>query len=110
MSATVTTTSTMLTVTDTAGSLKISENQDRFRVLLHSSEDARSAAPDLVGKVSLVVTSPPYHNAIDYEQHAEDSSKNYRQRTSINYSNDYLPLMTRIWDECWEMLKPEVIL
>ncbi len=106
MNATIKSPSTILTMTDTDKSPMVSEDQDRFRVLLHSSEDARSAAPDLVGKISLVVTSPPYHNAIDYEQHAEDSSKNYRQRTSINYSNDYLPLMTRIWDEAWEMLKP----
>lgn len=106
MNATVPTPSTILTMTDTDTSPMVSEDQDRFRVLLHSSEDARSAAPDLVGKIGLVITSPPYHNAIDYEQHAEDSSKNYRQRTGINYSNDYLPLMTRIWDEAWEMLKP----
>lgn len=77
-----------------------------FRVLHHSSESASEAAPDLQGRVSLVITSPPYHNAIDYEQHAADSSKDYRQRTNINYANDYLPMMTRIWDEAWEMLKP----
>lgn len=106
MNAAVTTPSTILTMTDTDDSPMSAKDPNRFRVLLQSSEDARSAAPDLVGKIGLVITSPPYHNAIDYEQHAEDSSKNYRQRTSINYSNDYLPLMTRIWDEAWEMLKP----
>lgn len=106
LSAPVTATSTIFVMAGIDKYSMLSKNQDRFRVLLHSSEDARSVAPDLVGKIGLVITSPPYHNAIDYEQHAEDSSKNYRQRTNINYFNDYLPLMTRIWDEAWEMLKP----
>lgn len=82
------------------------EDPTHLRILLRSSTEARRAAPDLVGQVSLVITSPPYHNAIDYEQHALDSAKNYRQRSNINYSRDYLSLMTRIWDESWEMLKP----
>ena len=77
-----------------------------FRVLHDRSESASKVVPDLKGRVSLVITSPPYHNAIDYEQHAADSSKNYRQRANINYANEYLPLMTRVWNEAWEMLKP----
>lgn len=76
------------------------------RILLCSSTDASIAAPDLVGSIALAVTSPPYHNAIDYEQHAEDSTQNYRRRADINYANEYLKLMTDVWDACWEMLKP----
>jgi site-specific DNA-methyltransferase (adenine-specific) len=84
----------------------LAEDSTRYRILLRDSTQAQSAAPDLVGCVSLVITSPPYHNAIDYKQHAVDSSKNYRKRVDLNYANDYLSLMTRVWDESWEMLKP----
>jgi DNA modification methylase len=79
---------------------------ESHRILLSSSTEAPTAAPDLVGKVSLAITSPPYHNAIDYEQHAEDATKNYRRRADINYANEYLNLMTSVWDSCWEMLRP----
>ena len=77
-----------------------------FRILLESSENASIAAPDLMGKVALAVTSPPYHNAIDYESHAVDSSQNYRTRSNINYSGEYLDLMTSVWNSCWDMLRP----
>ena len=79
---------------------------ETHRILLSSSTEAPTTAPDLVGKVSLAITSPPYHNAIDYEQHAEDATKNYRHRGDINYANEYLSLMTNVWDSCWEMLRP----
>ena len=71
-----------------------------------SSENAREAAPEFVGRVSLVVTSPPYHNAISYESHQEDREANYRSRTQIDYAEEYLALMDRIWTECWHMLRP----
>lgn len=79
---------------------------DLHRIILGSSENALELAPDLVGKVALVVTSPPYHNAIDYEAHAEDTSKNYRTRSSIDYPDEYLPLMAHVWSVCWKMLRP----
>lgn len=76
------------------------------RFVIGSSEKMVDHAPDLVGKVSLVVTSPPYHNAIDYESHARDSSLNYRRRSEIDYANVYLPMIRSVWAACWEMLKP----
>ena len=63
-------------------------------------------APDLVGKVSLAVTSPPYHNAISYESHQVDPSANYRLRAKSDYANEYLALLDRVWTECWTMLRP----
>lgn len=77
-----------------------------FRLIHGSGENAPSLASDLQGDVALVVTSPPYHNAIDYEQHAADATQNYRKRLNINYAADYLPLLTRVWDACWDMLRP----
>jgi site-specific DNA-methyltransferase (adenine-specific) len=76
------------------------------RLLNTSSEAASVACPELVGRIALVVTSPPYHNAISYESHSKDSSANYRPRQGIDYANEYLPLMKRVWDESWTMLRP----
>lgn len=85
---------------------KVADSTPQHRIVLTSSTEAKAAAPDLVRKVALAVTSPPYHNAIDYEQHAEDSTKNYRRRADINYAGEYLHLMTSVWDACWDMLRP----
>ena len=85
---------------------KVADAANQHRIVLSSSAEAKKAVPDLVRKVALAVTSPPYHNAIDYEQHAEDSTKNYRRRADINYANEYLQLMTSVWDACWDMLRP----
>jgi len=93
-------------VTSAMARAKVADPLSRHRILLASSAEAAKTAPDLVGRVALAVTSPPYHNAIDYEQHAEDSTRNYRRRADINYANEYLNLMTRVWDACWEMLRP----
>jgi site-specific DNA-methyltransferase (adenine-specific) len=71
-----------------------------------SSERARTELPNVVGKVSLAVTSPPYHNAISYESHQEDSASNYRTRAQIDYAGEYLALLDRVWTECWHMLRP----
>lgn len=62
--------------------------------------------PHLVGRVSLVVTSPPYHNAISYESHQMDSTANYRTRTQVDYAGEYLSLLDRVWTESWHMLRP----
>jgi DNA modification methylase len=74
-------------------------------VIHGSSENSSTLAPDLVGKISLIVTSPPYHNAISYKSHAKNSGNNYRVRDSIDYANDYMTLLNGIWDECFKMLK-----
>ncbi len=71
-----------------------------------SSEVASNVAAEFVGKVSLCVTSPPYHNAISYESHQQDREANYRERSQLDYSEDYLPLLDRVWIECWNLLKP----
>ena len=71
-----------------------------------SSERASAFAPELVDRVALCVTSPPYHNAISYTSHQADREANYRVRTQIDYADDYLALMDRVWTECHKMLRP----
>lgn len=75
-------------------------------LLLGDSSEAPSLAPEFVGKVALAVTSPPYHNAISYDSHADDPSANYRTRDHISYSDEYLPMLDRVWAACFEMLRP----
>lgn len=77
-----------------------------IRFIHGSSSEAPTLASDLVGKVSLVVTSPPYHNAISYVDHAADPSANYRNRYSLDYANDYMKLLNSIWLSCNQMLVP----
>jgi len=76
------------------------------RLIVGSSENSHELAPDSLRKVALVVTSPPYHNAISYTQHEEDRFANYRVRSQSDYKNEYLPLMNMVWDSCWKMLRP----
>ena len=54
----------------------------KFIIIQGDSTDAHNLLSAHLNKVSLVVTSPPYHNAISYETHATDSELNYRIRES----------------------------
>jgi site-specific DNA-methyltransferase (adenine-specific) len=74
------------------------------RILQKSSAESDLHAADLVGFVKLVVTSPPYHNAISYESHAEDSKVNYRNRYSLDYANEYMSILNKVWDSSFKML------
>lgn len=86
--------------------MKPKNNDYSPRIILGSSEHASRVASDLVGKVALCVTSPPYHNAISYASHQEDRAANYRVRSQIDYAEEYLVLMDRVWRECHTMLRP----
>ena len=83
-----------------------SSNAIEPRILLGSSQDASKMLPEYVGKARLVVTSPPYHNAISYESHALDPTADYRQRAITDYAGEYLQLMNSVWAEMWKMLRP----
>lgn len=80
------------------------------RLVCGSSEHASNLAADLVGRVALVVTSPPYHNAISYTTHQSDRSLNYREREETDYSGEYLSLLNRVWNQAGIMLRPGGIL
>ena len=77
---------------------------DSIRIILGSSNNSTELAHDLIEKVSLAVTSPPYHNAISYESHAKDSNINYRNRYSLDYANDYMSTLNAVWKSTFEML------
>jgi modification methylase len=79
--------------------------RDLVRIVHGSSAKAHELAVDLVGQISLAITSPPYHNAINYKDHAKDSSKNYRSRYSLDYANEYMSLLNEIWNSTFQMLK-----
>ena len=55
--------------------------------------------------VALTVTSPPYWNAIDYEQHQQDANQWYRTRKGEAYP-DYLDFMKRCFSEVFRVTKP----
>lgn len=57
------------------------------------------------GAIDLVVTSPPYWNAIDYEQHVEDPTAWYRTRKGGPYE-EYLDWLERCFGEVKRVLKP----
>jgi len=57
------------------------------------------------GIVDLVVTSPPYWNAIDYEQHVADPQAWYRTRRGGDYE-EYLDWLTVCFTEVFRTLKP----
>ena len=78
----------------------------KFFIIQGDSTDAHNLLSAYLNKVSLVVTSPPYHNAISYETHATDSELNYRIRESISYKDEYLHLLNKVWSSSWKLLKP----
>jgi DNA modification methylase len=71
-----------------------------------SSENILELLPDIKGRVSLAVTSPPYHNAISYETHVKNPLANYRERENVNYATEYLELLDRVWSQVFLTLKP----
>lgn len=54
--------------------------------------------------IDLIITSPPYYNAIDYKTHVESPYKNYRSRFKSDYS-EYLNFLERSFSECCRILK-----
>lgn len=79
-------------------------------IIKGSSAKAAELAPHLVNQVSLVVTSPPYHNAISYKAHSKDSNANYRTRSELNYGEQYMPFLNSVWHASINMLKPGGVL
>ena len=88
----------------------VMNRSSNVRLIKGSSAEAASLASDLVGQISLVVTSPPYHNAISYKTHSKDSKANYRTRSDLNYGTQYMPFLNSVWKASIEMLKPGGIL
>lgn len=79
---------------------------DSVRIIHGSSARSTELAKDLKGTIALAVTSPPYHNAISYEDHAKDKSLNYRNRYSLDYAQEYMALLNKVWVASIQMLRP----
>lgn len=62
-------------------------------VHFHSSEDM-SEIDD--GEVELIVTSPPYNADWAYGSHDDN----------MDYQAEYLPMLARVFEECWRVLRP----
>lgn len=71
--------------------------------LFHKSCERMDEVPD--GSVNLVVTSPPYWNAIDYEQHVADPEAWYRTRKGEPYE-EYLDWLRLCFTEVFKKQKP----
>lgn len=80
----------------------MSEDVESACRLYHKSCEMMDELSD--GVVDLVVTSPPYWNAIDYEQHVKDPSAWYRTRRGGEYE-EYLAFMERCFTEVFRVLK-----
>lgn len=78
----------------------------RSAILVGDSRKSPKIVPHLVEKIALVVTSPPYHNAISYDRHDQDSSSDYRVRHDISYFDEYLSLLSEVWGASYQMLRP----
>ena len=79
---------------------------DNFKIIQGDSTFSHILLNQYLEKVSLVVTSPPYHNAISYETHADNSELNYRIRNTSSYQQEYLSLLNKVWFSCWNLLQP----
>lgn len=83
----------------------MSSQNFKTQIVHASCVDALSLFPELVGEVSLAVTSPPYHNAISYDSHVQNPDADYRPRQGIDYANEYLPLMGSAWRSMHGLLR-----
>lgn len=57
-------------------------------------------------QVSLIVTSPPYWNAIDYDSYIEDKSKNYRNRNTYGNYISFVFWLAGIFNSMQRVLVP----
>ena len=71
-----------------------------LRLFAHTSEHI----VELSEEIALTVTSPPYWNAIDYEQHSLDPSQWYRTRDESAYE-EYLHFLDRCFAEVLRVTK-----
>lgn len=62
-------------------------------IYFHSSEDMREVDSN---SVHLIVTSPPYNADWAYGSHDDD----------MDYQEEYLPMLARIFEECYRVLVP----
>jgi len=70
-------------------------------IIVSNSRDLSHLPPD---KIALTVTSPPYHNAINYQEH-QDTEKWYRGTVETSLE-DWLEEMRTVFSEVYRITKP----
>lgn len=70
-------------------------------IVVSNSRDLSQLPPN---KIALTVTSPPYHNAINYQEH-QDTEKWYRGTVEISLE-DWLEEMRTVFSEVYRITKP----
>lgn len=76
----------------------------RVRRLEEILKASSTSLPILSDTVSLTVTSPPYHNAIDYKKHATSESSWYRGNLGVDLG-EYLEEMAKAFGEVHRVTK-----
>lgn len=71
-----------------------SERVSHKPVVHYSSSEDMSEVSD--GEVDLIVTSPPYNADWAYGGHDDN----------MDYQTEYLPMLARVFSECWRVLRP----
>jgi len=66
--------------------------------------DSRDLSQIGENKVALTVTSPPYHNAINYQEH--QASKNWYRGTVGISLDSWIDEMTQVFSQVYQMTKP----
>ena len=66
--------------------------------------DSRDLSQIGENKVALTVTSPPYHNAINYQEH--QGSKNWYRGTVGISLDSWIDEMTQVFSQVYQMTKP----
>ncbi|MDA8000998.1 MAG: site-specific DNA-methyltransferase [Alphaproteobacteria bacterium] len=80
----------------------------KHRIVCASAAAGREK--NYLGRCALVVTSPPYHNAISYKTHVADKKANHRVRENSCYAREYHALLNKVWDVCHDLLMPGGVL
>lgn len=70
-------------------------------IVVSNSRDLSQLPPN---KIALTVTSPPYHNAINYQEH-QDTEKWYRGTVATSLE-DWLEEMRTVFSEVYRITKP----
>jgi DNA modification methylase len=70
------------------------QNEFTNKLVLGNAKDVLAQMPD--NSVDMVVTSPPYWNAVEYDKTTAESSGSYE---------DYIDALLQVWKQCFRVLR-----
>ena len=70
------------------------QNEFNNKLVLGNAKDVLAQMPD--NSVDMVVTSPPYWNAVEYDKTTAESSGSYE---------DYIDALLQVWKQCFRVLR-----